>query len=267
MKRIQLIFVLMFLSMVTCLAQTYDSVFVYSKGKAIHALLRFEIDSITYSSNTVDGKETDRIATQILSTFDHNYLDALSEVDSIVFKEVTINWTVAEEVDLGLSVKWASHNIGATAPEEYGRLIGWGDTTGKKISTDWNDYPSPMPPENICGTEYDIAHVKWGGKWRLPSKNEFKELAEKCESEFTKYNGVYGMKFTGPNGNSIFLPAAGFRYYTTLYGVGKNGYYVSGTIGDSILNSCSLYFSSQRLDWSDYGNRFDGLSVRPVADK
>lgn len=79
-------------------------------------------------------------------------------------------------VDLGLSIKWAGWNIGASAPEELGGLYGWGDPTGTKVSGNDDEYPSKNPPINICGTKYDIAHVQWGNGWRLPTKKEIEEL-------------------------------------------------------------------------------------------
>jgi hypothetical protein len=88
--------------------------------------------------------------------------------DSIVVED----GSTAEAVDLGLSVKWASHNVGATKPEEYGTYFGWGDTTGKKTSQNNDEYPNANPPKNICGTEYDAAHVLWGGSWRMPTKEQ-----------------------------------------------------------------------------------------------
>ena len=117
---------------------------------------------------------------------------------------------VADAVDLGLSVKWASWNVGASKIEDYGGLYGAGDPTGLQTSTSYSDYHYyEVSNSSICGTEYDIAHVKWGGNWRMPTFNELKELAEQCNwvHNIIK-DGVIGSVATGPNGNSIFIPYA-----------------------------------------------------------
>jgi hypothetical protein len=149
-----------------------------------------------------------------------------------------------EAVDLGLSVKWASCNVGATTPEGYGGLYGWADPSGTKISTNSDDYPSANPPSEISGTEYDIARAKWGGKWRMPTKAEVQELSGKCTWTWTTQNGVDGMKVVGPNGNSIFLPAAGYRIGTDMYQVGTYGYYWSGTLNECDANTPTIWTSS-----------------------
>lgn len=117
-------------------------------------------------------------------------------------------------VDLGLSVKWASFNLGATVPEELGGLYFWGDP---KNEGEFIDFEAP-DLNNICETEYDIARQMWGGTWKMPSKSACFELYQSCKWTRTVVNGVEGMKVTGKNGNSIFLPATG-------YGMPKDGPY------------------------------------------
>lgn len=198
-------------------------------------------------------------------------------------------------VDLGLSVKWAAWNVGASAPEEYGGLYGWGDPTGTNTTEDvwklnednymyesWISplYGGPNPPLNICGTDLDIAHVQWGGAWRLPTRDEQKELAFDCNWEYTKYNGVNGVKITGPNGNCIFLPAAGARsgnvhlwkdsgnYWCgeIWTGLDWNGYYYAAyfiTFGELHSGGASSFYpSGDSWVWS----RYYGRSVRPVIE-
>lgn len=183
-------------------------------------------------------------------------------------------------VDLGLSVKWACCNVGASVPEGYGGYYAWGETEEKSnytLSTYkyWSDkngdgYGYNEPNEyqnigsNISGTSYDVAHVKWGGSWRMPTLSEILELCNKCSWEWTTVNGVSGRKVTGPNGNSIFLPAAGFRYGTEFRG--SCGYYWSGTLyEDGSGDACGFGFLSNFLAW-DLGGRYYGLTVRPVTD-
>lgn len=143
----------------------------------------------------------------------------------------TDNYTISvpTAVDLGLSVKWASFNLGATAPEESGLMISWG-------SRDENNSITAPRIGDISGNSiYDAARAKLGGTWRMPTNSELSELAntDNCTWEWTTMNGVYGYKITskktGFENNSIFLPAAGYIYGTALSGQGTNGYYLSGS--------------------------------------
>jgi ribosomal protein L40E len=166
-------------------------------------------------------------------------------------------------VDLGLSVKWASCNVGASSPSECGRYFGWADPTGNKVSKDNNDYPSATPPWEIRRTCYDMARVNWGGNWRLPTKKECQELVDKCKWEWSGN----GMKVTGPNGESIFLPAAGNRCGTDMNGVGTNGNYWSGTLNECNANyAYNLGFYSNSIHYVVYDYRYDGFTVRPVVE-
>jgi ribosomal protein L40E len=172
-----------------------------------------------------------------------------------------------EAIDLGLSVRWASCNVGTASPEGYGGYYGWADPTGTKTKTKLIYYPSANPPSSISGTKYDIARAKWGGKWRLPTKAEQQELADKCTWTWTTQNGVNGYKVVGKNGNSIFLPAAGYRGGTDVVSVGTRGYYWSGT-----LNQCNadhayhLYFYDYGSHDVDRNDRNRGFTVRPVVE-
>ena len=185
-------------------------------------------------------------------------------------------------VDLGLSVNWATMNVGANAPEEYGDYFAWGETTAKSTYT-WENYKwckgseytmtkyctdsryGTVDDKSVLDPEDDAAHVNWGGTWRMPTHDEFTELRTKCTWEWTSLNGVYGRKVTGPNGNSIFLPAAGCRYDRTLGGAGGHGYYWSSSLDTSGSNyAYYVNFYSSGVGWGDYG-RCGGRSVRPVC--
>lgn len=115
-------------------------------------------------------------------------------------------------VDLGLSVKWAGWNIGAAKPEDTGNYYAFGETKPKSSYTESNYKVDDIYSEDgvdISGTEYDVARTEWGGNWRIPTYDEAWELQEKCMWKPVMYKGVLGSKVTGPNGNSIFLPATG----------------------------------------------------------
>lgn len=169
---------------------------------------------------------------------------------------------VGEAVDLGLSVKWADMNIGASKPEDYGGYYYWG-YTGM-----WSDYYDPdgvNTSEDIRGTEYDIAHVKWGGSWRLPTLEQINELLSQCTLFWTSQNGVNGLLVTGPNGNTIFLPAAGHREYNFIKNPEEGNYWSSNVWDRFPGNAYCLFFGDTQ--WFDkYQSRGSGFSVRAVTD-
>jgi len=193
-----------------------------------------------------------------------------------------------EYVDLGLTsgTLWATCNVGASKPEEYGDYFAWGETTGYnsgKTNFEWNTYKwckgSSETMTKYCTiSEYgtvdkktelelsdDAAQANWGGKWRMPSKAQIEELVDECTTEWTDLNGVYGRKITSrKNGKSIFLPAAGYRYGSSLYNAGSLGDYWSRSLYAVSSDGASyLYFRSSYFYGSNY-SRDCGFSVRPV---
>ena len=175
-----------------------------------------------------------------------------------------------EYVDLGLSVKWATCNVGATSPEEYGHYFAWGETSPKEEYTEENSLTYEKEMSDIAGNaQYDAATANWGGDWRMPTYDELKELSENCTWKWTTQNGVNGYNVEGPNGNSIFLPAAGGRSGSSLYDVGSSGYFWSSNPFDydydSGRNACGLGFDSG-IQGMYYYSRDYGLSVRPVVE-
>lgn len=138
-------------------------------------------------------------------------------------------------VDLGLSVKWAAWNIGANSPEEYGGFYAWGETKEKSSYKEENYafYDSEKDKfisvgSDISRTKYDVAHVQWGGNWRMPTKEEVEELQNNCKWEWVSLNGVKCAKVTGPSGASIHIPLAGVKGSNHTY-KGKYGYYWTST--------------------------------------
>ena len=173
-----------------------------------------------------------------------------------------------EWVDLGLpsGLKWATCNVGASNPGDYGNYYAWGETSTKSSydssnCSTWNQYIG-----DIAGTSRDAARMNWGGSWRMPRASEINELLNNCTWTWTTQNGNNGYKVTGPNGNSIFLPAAGSRDGTSSGLVGSFSFYWSSTPNESDTQSASyLYFGRGCLDrFSTY--RYYGQSVRPVLD-
>ena len=172
-----------------------------------------------------------------------------------------------EAVDLGLSVKWATCNVGASSPEEYGDYFAWGETSPKSIYTDENCKTYEKEIGDISGNAaYDAATANWGGSWRMPTKAEMQELMDNCTWTWTTQNGVEGYKVKSKkSGNNIFLPAAGYRYASSLDGAGEDGCYWSSTPSED--------YDASGLWLRDYTNnifypyyRGRGLSVRPVTE-
>lgn len=201
---------------------------------------------------------------------------------------VTVN-AARTAVDLGLPSgrKWATFNLGATAPEEYGDYYAWGETEPDSdyswASYRWcdNGNGSVLTRYNtkgygtvdhrtdfICyGYEDDAARASWGDGWRMPTIDEWKELIDNCTSTWTTRNGVTGDLLTGPNGNSIFLPAAGYRRNSNSYRVGTTCDYWSSSLDKyTPTGAMGLNVSASDMSYDGYYHRYLGLAVRPVKD-
>ena len=171
-------------------------------------------------------------------------------------------------VDLGLpsGLKWATCNIGATTPEDYGNYYAWGETATKSEYTDQNSVTYGQQISDFSGNaQYDAARANWGGSWRMPTEAEMKELRDNCTWTWTTQSNVYGYRVTGSNGNSIFLPAAGNYNGSSHNRVGEYGYYWSSTPDESdTYTAYYLYFLSENQDVR-WDNRYYGQTVRPVT--
>ena len=210
----------------------------------------------------------------------------ISQLDSISFIEGTTE--EHEYVDLGLpsGTLWATCNVGASKPEEYGDYFAWGETTTKG-TYDWGTYKYCKGTDDTmtkyCTDSYygtvdnktelepsdDAATVNWGSGWQMPSREQCAELINSnyTTTTWTTLNGVYGRKITSKsNGNSIFLPAARYRKDTSLNNPG-NGYYWSRSLNSSdSYYAYVLYFHSISI-FTHYFHRYYGQSVRPVRVK
>lgn len=174
-----------------------------------------------------------------------------------------------EAVDLGLSIPWANMNLGAASQEEKGDYYAWGETETKDTFTfenyKWadlqkNDYYSKYNIDESCGSldykyaldpEDDAAHVMLGSKWRIPSSAEIDELVEKCTTVSETLEGITCIKFTGPNGNSIYIPTSSYIWGRELHESAP------GQVS-------SLAFSASPLVLRTYEDRYKGLTIRPV---
>ena len=209
----------------------------------------------------------------------------IADVDSISFTAPATGTENGHEyVDLGLpsGTKWATCNIGATTPEGYGDYYAWGETE-PKTTYNWSTYKwckgsattltkyntrssyGTVDNKTVLELADDAARANWGGAWRMPTDAEWTELRENCTWTWTTKNGVNGYEVkSNINGNSIFLPAAGFRYGDDLRVAGDNGNYWSSSLGTDYPDvAWGVFFGSDYV-YRGYVDRFYGRSVRPV---
>jgi hypothetical protein len=265
-----------------------------------------------YPDKTTDNMNNDSIICTMTQfrkgiTYYYRTFFGLREITSLgQVKSFKFEWNGPEMVDMGLSVRWATFNVGATAPEEYGDYYAWGEIEpyyevgysqedpqahwkdGYSAGYDWLSYKycdgsnstltkynnksnyGTVDNKTTLDPEDDVAHVKWGGNWRMPTEYEFEELrnTDNCTWTWTTKNGVNGYLVTskkrGYEGVSIFLPAAGGRSQDFLTFAGKNGYYWSSslvTLGPD-NSSCLIIGSSNKKVGGV--SRAQGFTVRPV---
>ena len=212
-----------------------------------------------------------------------DYVDGL-KAENVVFSIFIESEMFA--VDLGLSVKWASCNVGATKPEEYGNYYAWGEIKNDKTYYSWTSYKYCIDNNNNL-TKYctyfsygtkgftdnkkkleltdDIANVYCKKDWRMPSIAEFTELMTKCQWEWISENGIQGYKVTGKNGNSIFLPAAGYYNGNKLNSEGVCGRYWSTSLQESSPAYAHYFHFISNYIFTNTCYRYQGLSIRPVC--
>ena len=211
-----------------------------------------------------------------------------------------ITTSVPEAIDLGLpsGLKWASFNLGASKPEEYGDYYAWGETEPYYSSLDplmwkdgkegykWSSYKWCMGSDDTLtkycynssygyfgftddksdlDSEDDAVSVKLGGNWRIPTDVDWAELRQGCTWTWTTQNGISGRLVTASNGNSIFLPATGERFDTSIYDVGSLGHYWSSSRDISNPSDATYLFFNSSDVYGDGTSRCNGFSIRPVC--
>ena len=174
-------------------------------------------------------------------------------------------------------------NVGATSPEDFGDYFAWGETEPKEIY-EWSTYKwcngtynsqikynnnssyGIVDNKTTLELNDDVAHANWGGSWRMPTDAEMTELRNNCTWTWTIQNGVNGYKVTSKNnGNSIFLPAAGYRNDNSVYSVGSHGYYLSSSLNTDSPDRARLLLINPSGVYRDYGYRRCGRSIRPIC--
>ena len=211
--------------------------------------------------------------------------------DEPVNEPVTNTINGHEYVDLGLpsGLKWATCNVGASTPKDYGDYFAWGETSPKSEYTESNSLTHGksltelteagiINSERILTPSHDAASVNWGGTWRMPTKEEWEELSQNCEwrctsnittvgDNITVIIGTPGYEITGPSGNTIFLPAVG--WYGTSHQLldGVSGRYYSSSVDEDEENDGGYFILFD--DWLRYvgkGTCYHGFSIRPVSE-
>ncbi len=184
-------------------------------------------------------------------------------------------------VDLGLSVKWCMMNVGASKPEEYGGYYAWAETA-EKSSYSWDNYKygkqndltkyclsasyGSVDGKSVIEPMDDVARVRMGKQWRIPTKSEMEELITNCTWHYEKLNGVNGFRVTGPNGNSIFMPCAGQKYDNNLANAGGTGFYWTSGLSGSTSAPAMYCYNGADPAFMDY-TRKQGMSIRPVLKR
>ena len=265
------------------LAMGQDNQLVWANGRLLYGTPIESIDSLTYDEmEDVDTLHLLLPRTLIKVVHDTVY------IHDTVYVEVNDGGNVEnshEYVDLGLSVKWATCNVGAESPEEYGDYFAWGEVEPKETYS-WSTYKwcngsydsltkynnsssyGIIDNKTVLDASDDAATANWGGAWRMPTKEEQDELRTECTWTWTTENGVNGYRVTsnkeGYTDKSIFLPAAGYRDDSSLNDASSSGYYWSSSLDTDYPNdACGLYFYSYIVGWGSY-DRYYGQSVRPV---
>ena len=204
---------------------------------------------------------------------------------SVTVKDDSPSLPAPEMVDLGLSVKWASFNLGASIPEEYGDYYAWGETETKDCYDmasykfnmgEWNTvtkyctnpdngYNGFVDGKTTLEPEDDVAHVKLGGNWRMPTLAEWVEMQENCSYTWTKINGISGRQYTSKiNGNSIFLPAGGAWNDSNQSGKNSSGQYWSSSLYSESSDHAHYIYFGQYTGYNMQYMRQSGKSIRPV---
>ena len=285
--------------------------YIFGKMDSVYLLSRITVNSNNDNYGTVSGSGDYAFGTEVALTATPQsndfYFEQWSDGNTenprtLTVKEKNATYTaifvkIAENghefIDLGLpsGLKWATCNVGATSPEEYGNYYAWGEVEPKDVY-DWTtykwatiEYSEPynsyfldtltkyntdskkgnVDNKTILEPEDDAAHANWGGQWRLPTDVEWTELIDKCKWKWTTRNGVNGYDvMSKTNNNFIFLPAAGNHSHKGLSNVGSFGCYWANLIPtDSPSNSWDLEFYSSDK-YTVVNARFIGQSVRPV---
>ena len=250
-----------------------------------YSLTMYENDSETLIATVSPSNATNKTVTWSSSNYSVANVNSSGQVSAVAAGSVVITATTVDggftancsvtvkadpygAVDLGLSVKWASFNYGASSVTATGGYYMWGDPNGTAVPL----YYTPPSVSSISGTQYDIVRKNWGGNWRIPTRAELNELYSKCSFTKTTVNGVSVLKVTGPSGSSIYLPFTGYGLPTDGNGSmsisdGNNAYVMSAeSYADSYGRFAYVYYftPSGGKGTPSYNAEFVKFPIRPV---
>lgn len=254
---------------------------------------KLNISDVTSSVNTILGKQSQKEISieELLEDLNLTFKTKDGSIVKVEGKQLMSYSPSHEYVDLGLSsgTLWATTNVGADNPEDYGDHFEWGETKGYKSGKyrfHWETYKyckgsiNSMTKycsisnfgyngfvDNLTKLQYedDAAHINWGSNWRMPTYDEFNELKDECTWTRTTKNGMKGYLVTGPNGNSIFFSLPGLRWDGDIGYVGSAGYYWTSELVESYPNRAySIVVGTNTPVWYEHGYRGNGQSIRPV---
>lgn len=198
------------------------------------------------------------------------------EYEDIVIEGNTYHLGLSGAIDLALEVKWAAYNVGAASPSEFGKYYSWGETETKD-AVSWTTYFDSVDGSSSNFKKYavdkekqlapvdDVAHVKWKGDWRMPTKAEQDNLRSKCTFVWMQYGNHNGCLVIGNNGNAIFFPAAGGRSPVSPYDADSNCHYWSSSLSKNSSISAFALDISDGIKYYNNTSRHYALSVRPVC--
>ena len=247
--------------------QTIESGVVY-RMKLIAEAKEVKIDTANLGK-VVDSKLDELLAKKL------SQMDIAKEKQATVITAQQINENSRkinrqEYVDLGLSVKWATYNMGEKTAEKLGSYYAWGETGSKRKydSVSSTSYAKNIDVDVTNATpKYDMARKAWGEPWRMPTGKEVQELIDSCEWQWANLNGMNGYKVTGPNGNSIFIPASGIYSGAEMKDGGLLGaYWTANHSENDSLRAKYLYITNNEYSLKDTA-RFYGMNIRPVLGK
>lgn len=237
-------------------------------------LILFSIFSIAIPEAYGQGKLT-RKKTETTSTNKTKKTEPVKKNTPIKISDPTGYLEGHGYVDLGLSVKWATCNIGSDSPEDYGYYYAWGETAPKESYEEKNSFTLNKSKDDLEGVvtsdgrlteKYDAATVNFGKGWRMPTDAEWEELIRNCQWQHITYKGVKGLKVTAPNGKNIFLPFTGYYSHSTPRLEGTSGEYWSSTIPLYYNNKTNAHhFFNDSDPRRDHIPRYLGLAIRPVT--
>lgn len=239
---------------------------------------------VTYNGKTYRQSEVYTYNNRTCLAFNVNGNTSLSikdfPFDGVYTKEYVAGVSTPKAVDLGLSVKWADKNLGASKAEDYGDYYAWGETATKSLYTEETSlfmgfYKATLTSMGVLDSrgnltyKYDVATQKLGTNWRMPTRLEIQELLQGCTLTWTIQNGVAGMKMVSTkNGNSIFLPASGAINIDGLNPTaGEVGYYWTSSECGGKDKAYDLYVDKNcyRYLSDDMRYRRCGLTIRAVT--